>query len=264
MEEQKGKRKFTLGKKAKKPKRRSQTTEVIHELHSVDAKGKPKRSDTLPNQKISSSEANPSTGMNWSVPEDLPGVVGASSPSSSQTPSLDSMFFSLGPHSIARVDHYASNPDIMHVEDSMEHGHFHSFRSQITAGRAAIHSFEAAVQVGADEEVQRFPSPPIYSSSVGSSVPGIRYISPSPSNSSMTSSRHGTPIRNLPPVFEGGSKASQQGSALVHAAGVRGAYEPRHLAGYEHYGGHDDVLLGSISDDDDDDDTYGEKLPVLE
>ena len=242
---QKGKRKFTLGKKAKKPKRRSHTTDAINELQTVE-----KKSDTLPTNSGHSNEAQPSSAMNWSVPEDLPGVVAAGSPTSSQAPSLDNMFFSLSPNSLARVEHYASNPDIMHAIDNMDPGHFIIVRPQSTAGRGPVHSFEAAVQVGAKEEVQRYPSPSAYSSSVGSSVPGIRYISPSLSSSSISNSRHGTPIRS----------SSDRDNTPVQTKGrenmrLRGTSEPRQVAKYQILSGHD-------QDDasDEDDDTYGKLI----
>ena len=237
---QKGKRKFTLGKKARKPKRRSHTTDGIKESQTVD-----KKSGTLPTNSDRSDEDKPSSAMNWSVPEDLPGVV-AGSPTSSQTPSLDNMFFSLSPNSLARVDHYASNPDIMYAIDNMDPGHFIIIRPQSTTGRGSVRSFEAAVQVGAKEEVQRYPSPSAYSSSVGSSVPGIRYISPSPSSSSITTSRHGTPIRN---TERENTPVQLKGKEIIR---IRGTSEPRQVAKYQILSGHDQ---DDVSDEDDD--TYG-------
>lgn len=246
-----------MGKKAKKQKRRSHTTDAIKDLQRVDASGKPLRSGTLPNQPVQSQQMYPTSGLNWSVPEDLPGVVGSSSPTSSQTPSLDSMFISLGPHPMARVSHYASDPDFMHVGDSMEAGHYLVYRTMVG-------SCDVAVQVGAKEEVQRFPTPPVYSSSAGSTIPGIRCISPSPSSSSQTNSRHGTPVKNLPPVFEGASMAARHSSPLAFMGRERETkkgrrfHESQQVPMYEHYGGIAGGQEEALPESDDEDDTYGE------
>ena len=253
LENQKVKRRFTLGKKAKKVKRRSHTTEVLKDLQRVDNKGKPQRSGTLPIQQVHTQQVHPSSGLNWSVPEDLPGVVCGSSPSSSQTPSLDSMFFTLGP---ARSNQYASDPDIVHVRDSMEESHFLVFRSHSTVGQAKVNSCDVAIQVGAKEEVQRFPTPTIYTCPVGPTIPGICCISPSPSNSSQNNSRHATPVRNLPPVLEGDNTESWRGFPLAHRSGERGRglHESREPVMYEKYGVQNEALVES----DEEDDTYGE------
>ena len=246
-EEHKTKRRFTLGKKAKKPKRRSRTSDAIKELQTMDSKTG--RSGTLPTgSSVDSGDGNPSSGLNWSVPEDLPGVT--ASPTSSQAPSLDNMFFTLSPSSL-QTGHYASNPDIIHTVDGMDPGHFIIFRPQKTVGHGLAHSFEAAVQVGAKEEVQRFPSPPVYSvsSSVGSCVPGIRYISPSPS-SSYSNSRHATPIRSLPVVVVRDGTPVQAGEGEVS----RESGETRHVASYQILSGQDDAS------DEENDDTYGKHI----
>lgn len=216
--EERPKKRFTIGKKVKKAKRRSHTTDISKELGMTQ-----KQSTTLPQGPLVNRQSYSS--QNWSVPDDLPGVVSASSPSS-QTPSLDNMFFPLE-SSLGRGT-FSSNPDFA-MDDGSD------FIPSMARRRYHVQCCDVATQVGAEEEVQHY-----YSPSSQSAVPGIRYISPS-SGSSLSNSRHTTPLR---PLIEGERDWYPDGTQHRQKHGRTQAH----------------VLMENSSEDeeDDSDNTYGE------